>query len=72
MGGTTAPRATLIHFADKEVGGRPSSLLAIAFTLIVSFVNSSQHLAALAYLGLQARDPYRALSKGLSLVEELE
>ena len=28
MGGTIAPRATLIHLADEEVGSRPYSLFA--------------------------------------------
>ena len=69
IGGTTASRATLIHLADEEVGDRPSSFFAFASTLIVFFANSSQlqSLVALVYLGLQARDPDRALTKGLNL-----
>ena len=59
----------MLASTDKKVGCRPSSLLAFASTLIIFSANSSQlqSLVALVYLGLQARDPDRALTKGLGL-----
>ena len=62
VGGTTAPRATLIYLADEEVGCRLSSLPGQFFpTLILGRADS---------FWVFKHDLDRALTKGLSLVRK--
>ena len=66
--------ALMLTSTDKKIDSRPSSLFVLAFTPIVFSVNSSQlqSLVALVYLGLQACNSNRVLTKSLGLMQKKE